>query len=134
MTGPKDTMKHRIQQAYTDLNMGALYPSLAPLPLSVSSDVTKHKEKAYGRVLKGWFSEVWRQTVLRGSPRVTDDGPPQGRMAAFVNHLYDDLARNRTCSPQHPICVASPAYYLFRIRTQDQNIIPSQDPRPNGVP
>jgi hypothetical protein len=31
---------------------GASYPSLAPLPPSVSSDTTKHKEKAYGRVLK----------------------------------------------------------------------------------
>jgi len=29
---------------------------------------------------------------------------------------------------------ADSAYYLFRIRTQDQNIIPTQEPRPNGVP
>jgi hypothetical protein len=52
MTGPKDSMEHHIQREYTDLDMGTVYPSLAPLPLSVSSNVTKHKEKAYGRVLR----------------------------------------------------------------------------------
>ena len=91
---------------------------------------TKHKEKAYGRVLKARVSEVWRQTVLRGSSRVTDGSPPQGRMAAFVNHLYDDL----DTPPYLRSFSADSAYYLFRIRTQDQNIIPTQDPRPNGVP
>ena len=45
-------------------------------------------------VEKARVSVVWRQTVLRGSHRVTDGSPPQGRMAAFVNHLYDNLARN----------------------------------------
>ena len=94
MASPKDSMEHRIQRAYADLDMGALYPSPAPLPESVSSNVTKYKEKAYGRVLKARVSEVWRQTVLRGSPRVTDGSPPQGRMTALVNNLYDDLARN----------------------------------------
>jgi hypothetical protein len=52
MASPKDSMEHRIQRAYTNLDMGVLYSSLAPLPQSVSSNVTKHKEKAYGRVLK----------------------------------------------------------------------------------
>jgi hypothetical protein len=135
MASPKDSMEHRIQRAYADLDMGALYPSLAPLPQSVSSDVTKHKEKAYGRVLKARrVSEVWRQAVLRGSPRVTDGSPPRGRMAAFVNNLYDDLASN-LFTPAPYLCSfsADSAYYLFRIRTQDQNIIPTQDPRPNGV-
>jgi len=55
-------MEHRIQGAYTALDMGALYPSLAPLPQSVSGNATRHKEKAYGRVLKTRVSEVWRQT------------------------------------------------------------------------
>jgi len=130
MASPKDSMEHRIQRAYADLDMGALYPSPAPLPESVSSNVTKYKEKAYGRVLKARVSEVWRQTVLRGSSRVTDGSPPQGRMAAFVNHLYDDL----DTPPYLRSFSADSAYYLFRIRTQDQNIIPTQDPRPNGVP
>jgi hypothetical protein len=134
MVSPKDSMEHHIQLAYADLDMGALYPSLAPLPLSVSSDATKHKEKAYGRALKTRVSEVWRQTVLRGSPRVTDGSPPQGRMSAFVNSLYDDLARNLfTPTPYLCSLSADSAYYLFRIRTQDQNIIPTQEPRPNGV-
>ena len=77
----------------------------------------------YGRVLKTRVSEAWRQTVLRGSPRVTDGSPPQGRMAAFVNHLYDDLARNLfTPAPYLRNFSADSAYYLFRICTQDQNI------------
>ncbi len=70
--GPSDCMECRIQKAHTALDMGTLYPSLAPLPLSVSGNATRHKEKAYGRVLKTRVSEVCRQTVLRGSPRVTD--------------------------------------------------------------
>ncbi len=97
--------------------------------------ITKHKEKTYGRVLKTRVSEACRQTVLRDSPRVTDDSPPQGRKSAFVNHLYDDLPRNLfTPSPYLRSFSADSAYYLFRIRTQDQNIIPTQEPRPNGVP
>jgi hypothetical protein len=110
-------------------------PSLAPLPQSVIGNATRHKEKAYGRVLKTRVSEVCRQTVLRGSPRVTDGSPPQGRRAAFVNYLYDDLTRNLfTPAPYLRSFSADSAYYLFRIRTQDQNIIPTQEPRPNGVP
>jgi hypothetical protein len=35
MASPKDGMEHLIRRAYTALDMGALYPSLAPLPLSV---------------------------------------------------------------------------------------------------
>ena len=74
-------------------------------------------------------------TVLRGSPRVTDGSPARGRMAAFVNNLYDDLARNLfTPAPYLRSFSADSAYYLFQIRTQDQNIIPTQEPRPNGVP
>jgi hypothetical protein len=123
MASPKDSMEHRIQRAYADLDMGALYPSPAPLPESVSSNVTKYKEKAYGRVLKARVSEVWRQTVLRGSPRVTDGSPPQGRMTALVNNLYDDLARNLfTPAPYLRSFSADSAYQIFRIYTQDQNI------------
>ena len=132
MASPKDSMERRIQRAYTALDMGALYPSLAPLPLSVSGNATRHKEKAYGRVLKTQVSEVWRQTVLRESPRVTDGSPPQGRGAAFINYLYDDLTRNLfTPAPYLRSFSADTAYYLFRILTQDQNIIPTQEPRPN---
>jgi hypothetical protein len=135
MAGPNDCMECRIQRAHTALDLGALYPSLAPLPLSVAGNATRHKEKAYGRVLKTWVSEVCRQTVLRGTPRVTDVSPPQGRRAAFVNYLYDDLTRNLfTPAPYLLSFSADLAYYLFRIRTQDQNIIPTQEPRPNGVP
>ena len=135
MAGPKDCMERRIQRAHTALDMGALYPSLAPLPLSVACNATRHKEKAYGRMLKTRVSEVCRQTVLRGSPQVTDGSPPQGRRAAFVNYLYDDLTRNLfTPAPYLRSFSADSAYYLFRIRTQDQNIIPTQEPRPNGVP
>jgi hypothetical protein len=47
-----------MQKAHTDLDMEALYPSLAPLPLSVTGDATRHKEKTYGRVLKTRVSEV----------------------------------------------------------------------------
>jgi hypothetical protein len=31
---------------------------------------------------------------MRAFSRVMDGNPPQGRMEAFVNHTYDDLARN----------------------------------------
>jgi hypothetical protein len=121
MAGPSDCMECRIQQAHTAMDMGALYPSLAPLPQSVIGNATRHKEKAYGRVLKTRVSEVWRQTVLRDSPRVTDGSPPQGRRAAFVNYLYDDLTRNLfTPAPYLRSFSADSAYYLFRIRTQDQ--------------
>ena len=130
----KDSMERRIQRAYTALDMGASYHSLAPLPLSVAGNATRHKEKAYGRVLKTRVSEVWRQTVLRESPRVTDGSPPQGRRAAFINYLYDDLTRNLfTPAPYLRSFSAESAFYHFRIRTQDQNIIPTQEPRPNGV-
>ena len=111
-----------------------MYPSLEPLPPSVSNNTTKHKEKTYARSLKYRVSEVWRRAVLQGSPRVMDGSPPEGRMAAFINHTYDDLTRN-LFTPAPYLCSfsADSAYYLFRIRTQDQNIIPTQEPRPNGV-
>jgi hypothetical protein len=38
MASPKDGVEHRIQRAYASLDMGALYSSLAPLPLSVSDN------------------------------------------------------------------------------------------------
>ena len=118
MAGPSDSMECRIQKAHTALDMEALYPSLAPLPLSVIGNATRHKEKAYGRVLKTRVSEVCRQAVLRGSPRLTDGSPPQGRRAAFVNYLYDDLTRNLfTPAPYLRSFSANSAYYLFRIRT-----------------
>ncbi len=61
--------------------------------------------------------------------------PTTGRMTAFVNHTYDDLARNLfTPAPYLRSFSADSAYYLFRICTQDQNIIPTQEPRPNGLP
>jgi hypothetical protein len=111
-----------------------MYPSLDPLPPSVSNNTTKHKEKAYARSLKYRVSEVWRRAVLQDSPRVMDGSPPEGRMAAFINHTYDDLTRNMfTPAPYLRSFSADSAYYLFRIRTQDQNIIPTQEPRPNGV-
>jgi len=81
-------------------------PCIPHLLLYLCRSQTMHKEKTYGRVLKTRVSEVWRQTVLRDSPRVTDGSPPQGRMHTT----------------------------FYRIRTQDQNIIPTQEPRPNGVP
>ena len=86
-------------------------------------------------MLKYRVSEVWRRSVIRVSPRVMDSGnPPQGRMASFVNHTYDDLTRNLfTPAPYLSSLSADSAYYLFRIRTQDQSIIPMQEPRPNGV-
>jgi hypothetical protein len=60
--------------------------------------------------------------------------PTRGRVAAFINHTYDDLSRNLfTPAPYLRSFSADSAYYLFRIRTQDQNIIPTQEPRPNGV-
>jgi len=114
--------------------MLTMYPSLDPLPPSVSNNTTKHKKKAYARSLKYRVSEVWRRAVLQDSPRVIDGSPPEGRMAAFINHTYDDLTRN-LFTPAPYLCSfsADSAYYLFRIRTQDQNIIPTQEPRPNGV-
>jgi len=55
-----------------------------------------------------------------------DGSPPEGRMAAFINHTYDDLTRNlSTPAPYLRSFSADSAYYLFRIRTQDQNIIPT---------
>jgi hypothetical protein len=46
MAGPSDCMECRMQKAHTDLDMEALYPSLAPLPLSVTGDATRHKESS----------------------------------------------------------------------------------------
>jgi len=109
-----------------------MYPSLDPLPLSVSNHTTKHKEKAYARSLQYRVSEATGSAPRL--PRVMDGSPPEGRMAAFVNHTYDDLTRNLfTPAPYLRSFSADSAYYLFRIRTQDQNIIPTQEPRPNGV-
>jgi hypothetical protein len=132
--GPPDSLENRIERAYGDLEMLRMYPSLDPLPPSVSNITTKHKEKAYARSLQYRVSEVWRRAVLQDSPRVIDGSPPEGRMAAFINHTYDDLTRN-LFTPAPYLCgfSADLAYYLFRIRTQEQNIIPTQEPRPNGV-
>ena len=114
--------------------MLGMYPLLDPLPPSVSNITTKHKEKAYVCSLKYRVGEVWRRAVLQGSPRVMDGRPPEGRTAAFINHTYDDLTRNLfTPAPYLRSFSADSAYYLFRIRAQDQNIIPTQEPRPNGV-
>jgi len=41
MASPQDGMEHRIRRVFTDLDMGALYPSLAPLPWSVSGHTEK---------------------------------------------------------------------------------------------
>jgi hypothetical protein len=59
MASPKDCMERRIQRAHTALDMGALYPSLAPLPLSVAGNATRHKEKAYGRVKVPGHFDYW---------------------------------------------------------------------------
>jgi hypothetical protein len=82
MAGPNDCMECRIQRAHTALDMG-VYPSLAPLPLSVAGNATRHKEKAYGRVLKTRVSEVCRQTVLRGSPPSDRWQPTTGEKGNF---------------------------------------------------
>ena len=58
MASPKDGMEHRIWRAYAALDMGALYPSLAPLPLSVAGNATRHK-KAYGRVKVPGHFDYW---------------------------------------------------------------------------
>ena len=66
--GPPDSLENRIERAYGDLEMLRMYPSLDPLPPSVSNHTTKHKEKAYARSLQYRVSEVWRRAVLQGSP------------------------------------------------------------------
>ena len=45
--GPPDILENRIERAYGDLEMLRMYPSLEPLPPSVSNNTTKHKEKTY---------------------------------------------------------------------------------------
>jgi hypothetical protein len=131
---PPDSLENSIERAYGDLEIQGMYPLLDPLPPSVSNITTKHKEKAYTRSLKYRVSEVCRLAVLQGSPRVMDGHPPEGRMSAFINHTYDDLTRNLfTPAPYLRSFSADSAYYLFRIRTQHQNIIPMQEPRPNRV-
>ena len=56
--GPPDSLENRIERAYGDLEMLRMYPSLEPLPPSVSHNTTKHKEKAYAHSLKYRVSEV----------------------------------------------------------------------------
>ena len=91
---------------------------------------TKKKEKAYGNSLKHQVSEVWRRKVLTDSPPLPAGQVPEGRMSAFVNHTYADLSRNLfTPAPYLRSFSADSAFYLFRLRTQDQNIIPTQEPR-----
>ena len=58
MLGPPDSLENRIERAYGDLEVLRMYPSLDPLPLSVSNHTTKHKEKTYARSLKYRVSEV----------------------------------------------------------------------------
>ena len=95
---------------------------------------TKTKEKAYGNSLKHQVREVWRRKVLDASPLLPAGQMPEGRMSAFVNHIYADLYRNLfTPAPYLRSFSADSAFYLFRLRTQDQNIIPTQEPRPNGL-
>ena len=102
--------------------------------LSVGRVNTKKKEKAYGNSLKHQVSEVWRRKVLTASPLLPAGQMPEGRMSAFVNHTYADLNRNLfTPAPYLRSFSADSAFYLFRLRTQDQNIIPTQEPRPNGL-
>ena len=95
---------------------------------------TKKKEKAYGNSLKHQVREVWRRKVLAASPLLPAGQMPEGRMSAFVNHMYADLYRNLfTPVPYLRSFSADSSFYLFRLRTQDQNIIPRQEPRPNGL-
>ena len=47
-------------------------------------------------------------------------------MSAFVNHTYADLFRNLLTPAQYLCCFSADSeFYLFRLRTQDQNIIPT---------
>ena len=132
--GPADSIENRVFKAFNDLNMSTSYPSLDPLPPSVTDINTKKKEKAYGNSLKHQVSEVWRRKVLTDSPPLPAGQVPEGRMSAFVNHTYADLSRNLfTPAPYLRSFSADSAFYLFRLRTQDQNIIPTQEPRPNGL-
>ena len=115
-----------MEKAYRFLEMPTAYPSLVPLPPAVSDINTKKKEKAYGNSLKHRVSEAWRQEVLQVSPSLPAGSQPEGRMAAFVNHTHTNLFRNlSTPAPYVSSFSADSAYYLFKIRTQDQNIIPT---------
>jgi hypothetical protein len=103
--GPTDSLENRIEKAYGDLEILASYPSLVPLPPSVSNDTTKHKEKAYARSLQYRVSEVWRRAVLQASPRVMDGSPPEGGWRRLsIIHMTISI---EICSPQLLICVAS---------------------------
>ena len=94
-----------------------------------TSDNTKKKEKAYGNALKYRVGEVWRREVLQVFPSLPAGSKPERRIAVFVNHKYADLFR-KLLTPALYLRTFSAAYYLFRIRTQDQNIIPHKNPDP----
>jgi len=72
-------------------------------------------------------------TVLRGSPRVTDGSPPQGRRAAFVNYLYDDLTRNLFCVASRPIRHTTFSRFALKIRIsfRHRNPDPTECPKHN---
>ena len=80
---------------------------------------TKTKEKAYGNSLKHQVREVWRRKVLDASPLLPAGQMPEGRMSAFVNHIYADLYRNLfTPAPYLRSFSADSLFYLFRLRTK----------------
>jgi hypothetical protein len=115
---------------------GGLVPSLAPLPLSVAGNATRHKEKAYGRVLKTRVSEVWRQTVLRDLRVMAAHHRGEGQL---LSTIFLTISPG-TCSLQHPIYVASRPIrhtiisgFALKIRTsfRHRNPDPTECPKHN---
>ena len=121
---PADAIVNRVEQAFSILKLASQYPSLQPLPMSVTNPSTRQKEKAYGRFLKQKVSAVWREVVLLRSPLLNSSQVPDTRMAAYT-HLAP--------APYLRCFSVESAFYLFRMRTQDHLTIPTQNPRPNGV-
>jgi hypothetical protein len=85
--------------------------------------------------VRGMREERGRRETHEYWSKVSSTSEPVSPPLPIWGSSADDLTRNLfTPAPYLRSFSANSAYYLFRIRTQDQNIIPTQEPRPNGVP
>ena len=103
---PADAIVNRVEQAFSILKLASQYPSLQPLPMSVTNPSTRQKEKAYGRFLQQKVSAVWREVVLLRSPLLNSSQVPNTRMAAYT-HIWRMSTYSGICFLQHPTFGAS---------------------------